>query len=956
MTYILYPDDPRATRERVGGKAAALAALHEAGFPVPPFFVLTPEAYTDSLAPARNVAAGDRPVTSGPLDDLYPGAGVCADLKQALDVLCPRGEGVAVRSSASDEDGAAHSFAGQLDSYLDVAPTDVAGRVAAVWRSGLAPRVQAYRRERGLMDPPCPPAVLVQRMVAAEASGVAFSADPVSGRRGVAVVAAVRGLGAALVSGAVDADSYHVDRAEHIVARESPHPLILPALADAEETSLHVGRPPSPAHGRGEGGEGPSVLDDDMAREVARLARRCERLFGRPQDVEWAVQDGRFHVLQARPITGLARVADPDGAYILWDNSNIAESYGGVTTPLTYSFARHAYAAVYRQLGRILGVPASTIGAHEDTFAHMLGLVEGRVYYNLLNWYRLLALLPGYQVNRDFMEGMMGVGEGLPADVAAAITRARPGWRARLGDGLRLLRTGAGLGAAYVRLPRRIADFRARLDRTLGPAAPELDAMRADELVAYYDDLARELLTHWDAPLINDLWAMVFYGLLQKLTARWCGDTAGTLQNGLLCGEGGMVSAEPATRVRSMARLAAHDGELVAALCADDLAEVRRLMARLPLFEAEYDAYLATFAERCPDELKLESPTLRDDPTPLLRAIGGTARRLRDDASPTSPRTAQRPRDNGVPLSLSGVPLTAEAGGYGALSGEAEARRAAERRVDAALARHPLRRAVFHWVLDNARARVRDRENLRFERTRVFGRVRLIVLALGRAFHALDLLDDPRDIFYLEIEEIRGSVKGTASCTDLRGLAALRKGEFDRYRASAPPARRFATRGPVYAGAVRHDSGASGDDGAGSVAGGDERRVGLGCCPGVVRGPVRVVDDPSDTRIEPGEILVAERTDPGWIMLFPLAAGVLVERGSALSHSAIVARELGIPTVVALAGATRWLRDGDWVELDGASGAVVKLPIPEEAATGGDEAGSREYSVPGHHREEAVHA
>ena len=98
--------------------------------------------------------------------------------------------------------------------------------------------------------------------------------------------------------------------------------------------------------------------------------------------------------------------------------------------------------------------------------------------------------------------------------------------------------------------------------------------------------------------------------------------------------------------------------------------------------------------------------------------------------------------------------------------------------------------------------------------------------------------------------------------------------------------------------------------------------------PGVVRGPVRVITDPRHATLHMGDVLVAERTDPGWIMLFPCAAGLLVERGSLLSHSAIVAREMGIPAIVALDGVTRWLKDGDWVELNGGTGVVVKIPSP----------------------------
>src|SRR5438876_9081299 len=91
--------------------------------------------------------------------------------------------------------------------------------------------------------------------------------------------------------------------------------------------------------------------------------------------------------------------AEPAGAPTLWDNSNIAESYNGITTPLTFSFARRAYEEVYRQFCRILRVPKSKLARHDQVFQQMLGLIRGRIYYNLLSWYRVLALLPGFTVN-----------------------------------------------------------------------------------------------------------------------------------------------------------------------------------------------------------------------------------------------------------------------------------------------------------------------------------------------------------------------------------------------------------------------------------------------------------------------------------------------------------------------------------------------------------------------------
>jgi pyruvate,water dikinase len=204
--------------------------------------------------------------------------------------------------------------------------------------------------------------------------------------------------------------------------------------------------------------------------------------------------------------------------------------------------------------------------------------------------------------------------------------------------------------------------------------------------------------------------------------------------------------------------------------------------------------------------------------------------------------------------------------------------------------------------------------------------VRRIFVELGRRYAALGAIDDARDIFNLTVDEALGWAGGTTASVDLRGIAAVRAAEFERYRNAPAPPDRFETRGVVNAG---HDFSAmalavpDGPD-SGGESGADARR-GIGCYPGVVRGRVRVVRDPRGAILMPGEILVAERTDPGWVMLFPAASGLLVERGSLLSHSAIVARELGLPAVVSVSGLTAWLETGDVVEFDGRTGSIVRL-------------------------------
>jgi pyruvate,water dikinase len=808
-----------AGAERIGGKAAALAVLSAAGFPVPEWFALTPEAHGVSQQELSHLLTKE-------LQTLGPGP-------------------YAVRSSALDEDGKGHSFAGQLESHLFVPAGEVAARVAQVWKSGFSERVLAYRREHGLEAPPGAPAVLVQCMVDAEAAGVAFSADPVSGARGTRVVSAVKGVGEKLVSGEVDADTWRVGRDGTIL-----------------ESSVNE-----------------QALTADQAVEVARLAARAEAHFGAPQDIEWALKDGRLYLLQSRPITSLHGLADPDGERIIWDNSNITESYAGITTPLTFSFARRAYEEVYRQFCLIMAVPAARVEANGRTFRNMLGLIRGRVYYNLNSWYRTLALLPGFTLNRRFMEQMMGVREPMPDELAAELAAA--GAAQRLADGVHLANMVLSLVANHFTVERRIRGFYVRLAEALAEPDPPLAGQRLDELAAAYRELERRLLTRWDAPLVNDFLAMIFYGTLRKLAAGWCGDADGTLQNDLLCGEGGMISAEPAKRVEQLAEIARRDAALLQAL------DVGKVADENPEFLAAYRQYLERFGDRCMEELKLESATLHDDPGMLLRAVAQLARRV--------------PREGG--------------------SVEAQLRARAEARVDDALKSSRVKRAIFAWILRNARARVRDRENLRFERTRLFGRVRRLFLEMGRRLAANGVLAAPRDVFFLEVEEILGYVEGTATGTDLAALAAARQREFERYRDLPAPADRFETRGAVHQG-----NGFAGKP-ASEAAQGDSVK-GIGCCPGVVRARVRVVRDPKGAALEGGEILVAERTDPGWIMLFPVCSGLLVERGSLLSHSAIVAREMGIPAIVSIPGVMGWAHDGEWVEMDGATGVARKIAGP----------------------------
>ncbi|HEX6912681.1 MAG TPA: PEP-utilizing enzyme, partial [Longimicrobium sp.] len=529
---------------------------------------------------------------------------------------------------------------------------------------------------------------------------------------------------------------------------------------------------------------------------------------------------------------------------------------------------------------RLLGVSEGLLAEHRLVFANMLGLVNGRVYYNLLNWYRALALLPGYSVNREFMERMMGVREKL-ADPPAVPSVAGK-WK----DTARTVRMAGRLIAAQRGLEREVPAFHARVDAALAPlAGVDLSTKSADELAATYRDLEEKLLRHWRAPLVNDFFAMIFFGVLVRLVEKWMPGAPPTLANDLLCGEGGIVSTEPARRVLELSARVATDPSLTALFEAEP--DDARLWARIAVaqehagFRGELQAYLDRFGDRCANELKLETLTHGDDPSFFVRLIRTYAR--------------------------AGA-VRAQAGDH-----ERQVRAAAEATVRSRLG--GVRRRVFFGVLRQARMRIRDRENLRFERTRVFGAVRRIFLGIGARLAEAGRLDAPRDVLYLRVDEVFAHLDGTGVTTDLRGLAALRGAEFAAYERLPAPPDRFETRGPPseFVAALAPAAGPSAE------------LRGTGCSPGVVRAPVRVVRDPNHAGELAGHILVAERTDPGWTLLFPAVEGILVQRGSLLSHSAIVARELALPCVVGIAGLMDTLRDGEVVEMDGTAGTIRRL-------------------------------
>ncbi|WP_227980525.1 phosphoenolpyruvate synthase [Nocardia spumae] len=881
-----------ATAATGGGKAAGLRRLRDAELPVPDWLVVEPDLF-DEMAP-EIVSAAAEFVRSTDLDEaLARGATLRASimtaappaaLVEAMDEIWQRldRDPVAVRSSAAVEDGAAYSFAGQFDSFLNVAGAEaIASAVTACWASASAPRVINYCFAHGLALPAIP-AVVVQRLVAAESSGVLFTCDPGTGATDRMVLSAVYGLGEGLVSGAVDADTYVVDKISGSVVESVLGEKSTRYRAEGEQgcTAVEVD-----AELRAR-----TALDADRVGRVIELGRRVEAAARGPQDIEWAFDEqGRLWVLQARPVTTAvgaqlrgAGEAVPEGEQRIWDNSNIIESFNGLTSPLTFTTAADIYGRVYRGYAESLGVAPEQVRQTDSWTPVLLGYFHGRVYYNLLHWYRMVGIAPGYPLNRRVLEAALGVAEPLPGEIAKTL---RP---FEFGNPLSRAIARARTTAIYL---RRIRDIDSMMRRFLDEFYRVYDEFEAHDdsadtgprAYARYRELDRELVHRWGPMMVLDAMLLTLTGSLYVLT-RILLPKAPEWFLYAVAGPGADVeSAEPARAMSELAAAVRADAELRALLettapegIYDALVDTGR-----DDFRARVDDYIDRYGYRSLDELKLETPDLREDPSGLfvmlLAALPQEQNRAADDA---------------------------------------------QQYLDAHL--RGWRRGIYERLRRKVSRCAAHRESLRFCRTRAFGMVKRTIRIMGRDLVRRDIIDEFSDVFHLTLPQLRGCYEG-GETGGLRAVVAARKQQRAVDARLVAPAR-FVTRGDGFGPAelaaggwvpITDTPAAT----AGAVFTGTPSGGGIGT------GPAVVVDEPRDVS---GGVLVTYRTDPGWVAVLPSATALVVERGSPLTHVAIVARELGVPTVVQIPGVTRTVRTGMPLRVDGGAGTVTVLDEGED--------------------------
>jgi pyruvate,water dikinase len=687
-----------ADAARVGGKAYGCACLKQAGFPVPDGVLVLVDG-TRSL-------------------------GASAALEQWLRGL-PDHTLLAVRSSATDEDSPGHSFAGIYETRLNVPPDKVGTAIDACRASAASARASAYRQARGLDAARVDMPILVQRMIEPRVSGVAFTADPISGAADELVINSCWGLGEALVSGHVDPDEFRLRKSDGAVLSARTGGKRYRAVAADGACRLVE----TPAAER----LAPTLTADQLG-ALAALLVRVERHHDAPQDVEWCHDGAQFWLLQSRPLTTRPAASGPE---IEWTRANTREVLPDVTSPQALAWLSEHIERAFRAIGGKLLAPEAVLGPMVKAF-------HGRLYFNLSqirHLCRMIGIAPAVFLRAT----------GHPDELTAEDERrSRPSvreWFSLLPDVPRLtymrLTTGRSVRALIARLPGMARELDERNPNPLSDG----------EVLSTIDAVGETLYEHFRHNLA--VGGVALYEAAVEYLCRQVGfSSALLLQTHLASGERS-VTTQQAFDLLLLARQA--QGEQRAHRyftdVGDSFAGYADALAGTEFLGA-FERFVARYGHRGIYESDWALPRYREDPTPLLATI-----RMHLQTSGRVPSPAE------IAARQEGEAVEAWAAFAARLHGW--------RRV---------LRPLVRWLLDRTKQMYLWRERCRSEAVRVWSALRRLHLVLAQRWVERGWLAEPDHYFHLTLAEIRGAVADPRAATVLPQLVTRRQAELRAWR------------------------------------------------------------------------------------------------------------------------------------------------------------------------------
>ncbi|HEX6315894.1 MAG TPA: rifamycin-inactivating phosphotransferase [Gemmatimonadaceae bacterium] len=854
----------RAHAPLVGGKGALLAELSRIeDARTPPGFVVTTAAFRQIMSQASSIEGSLDQLSRLTPDDSDAIRELSAEIRQAIgDIPTPAdlekaitgalgrlGEhaAYAVRSSATAEDLPTASFAGQHDTFLNVVgPAAILQHVSRCWASLYTERAVTYRLRNGFDHRRVSMAVVVQRMVFPLASGVLFTADPVSGNRKVSVVEATFGLGEALVSGQVNADTWHVRDARVISSAIASKLLAIVAspTGGIVEQPVDAARQQQP------------VLTDAQVVRLEELGRRIEGHFARPQDIEWCLVDDDFLIVQSRPVTTLFPIpVANDGANHVYVSVGHQQMMTDAMKPLGISMWQLTGGTTFHEAGGRLFVDITENLASPATRAGIVSLLGkdpliGDALRTILDRGDFIRTVPDD-----------GPARAHPADPAAtAPLDPDPALVSELID---------RVNVSVAALERDIED-------KSGPAL-------FDFILADLQELKRILFDPQSRRVIMSGMGATWW--LNDQLEAWLGEknAADTLAQSVpnnVTSEMGLALLDVADAIRPYPDVV----RFLEQVADDDFLTGLSTLEGGRVARDAIVAFLDRYGMRCVGEIDITRPRWSEHPRALLPMVLGN---IRNFAPGEAARRFERGRQEALKKEqellarLRALPDGEQKAG--------EAKR----------------------MIDRLRAFIGYRE---YPKYGMVSRYRVYKRALMREAERLaraGVVGEEEDVFFLTFPELHDVARTNRADP---ALIRQRRDAFRSYQTLSPP-RVLTSEGENVAGSYRRE-----DLPAGAL-------VGVPVSAGTVEGRARVILDVENANLEAGDILVTRYTDPSWTPLFVAIKGLVTEVGGLMTHGAVIAREYGLPAVVGVERATRLIRDGQRIRVNGVDGYVEILGI-----------------------------
>ncbi len=903
LNTLRFSDSAASDPKLVGGKGANLGLLTQAGFKVPAGFVVTTAAYDDFMARAGLTDLLTRLLAEIHYEDpaqLDACAGRIRSAIEAAVMPAPLVEAisaeygelgatsyVAVRSSGTAEDLAGASFAGLHDTYLDIrAASAVVDAVKRCWASLWSGRALAYRHNKQFEQSSVRMAVVVQLMVESEVSGVMFTGNPLTASTTEIVINASWGLGEAVVQGLVTPDQYVVKVGTLRLKEQSIGNKTVQIVRDPQ-AGVGTIEKAVPEHQRRQ-----STLVEPTLKNLAELGRRVMAYYeGIPQDIEWGTVGTDIYVLQSRPITGVdfSWDEDVDGWQpedddddIVWSRTLADDVWTGAITPLFFCWRGRGVSVDYR----LAAVPL--FQSTELAKMRYVKYYRGEAYVNARgDRIFFAAALPGSRASMALKLPPNEREEALKSpfsylDYVKILIRAK------------VVRSKTGGPYGWMRI---LDDYFAnRLQEAKGVPDEQLRWFSDGELKRYITK-QKGFEHEYNVDLCFPgmfIYCREMLSLLELILTRWYDGANKFAYSELITGTRKITATvqehfdlyDMSMMIRDSDRLSE---EFNRHPDAGFFTVIRSIAEGKPL-AAKIDAFLAKSGPRGHSDRDIYFPRYLDDLGILHRALGVHMKAVED---PRLREAANNTRRDAV---------------------------AAE--VEENLRRKPfgmLKAEAFKWVLDYVLNFLEYRDNERHFIDNNTYSVRKAYLEVNRRIRERGRLETDRDFWFLSETELYQVLDGHYNARLIRAKVAGRMRNFDRFdrKEWTPP--KF----------LHRDHALHFDEGLSTSIDGQTVLRGLPTARGYVKGTARVVKELTQIgRVNPGEILVANSTDPGWTPVFAVISGVIVETGGVLCHSSCLAREYGFPSAQ-IEGALQLIPDGATITVNGDTGEVRIL---QEAA------------------------